>query len=64
MDSVYLETTVVGNIAGCVHPDPVVAARQTVTCRWWDTAAARYELFVSELVIDECNGGDPTAAAE
>ena len=64
MQSVYLETTVVGNIAGRVHPDPVVAARQIVTRRWWDTAAARYELFASELVIDECNGGDPTAAAE
>ncbi|MBW3596442.1 MAG: hypothetical protein KY475_04105 [Planctomycetes bacterium] len=30
MDAVYVETTVIGNIAGRLHPDPHVAARQTV----------------------------------
>ena len=64
MQSVYLETTVIGNIAGPFHPDLGIAVRQSVTRRWWDTAPDRYELFVSALVIDECNGGDPTAAAE
>ncbi len=64
MQGVYLETTVVGNIAGRVHPDLAMAARQSVTRRWWDTAQDRYDLFVSALVIDECNGGDPTAASE
>lgn len=64
METVYLETTVIGNVAGRLHPDPVVAARQVVTRQWWKTASHRYRLFVSELVIDECRGGDPTAAAE
>ncbi|WP_153558783.1 type II toxin-antitoxin system VapC family toxin [Roseimaritima sediminicola] len=64
MQSVYLETTVIGNIAGRVHPDLAMAARQSVTRRWWDTAAERYELFVSALVVEECNGGDPQAASE
>jgi len=64
MQSVYLETTVIGNIAGRVHPDLAMAARQSVTRRWWDTTPERYELFVSALVIEECNGGDPSAAAE
>jgi len=64
MQSVYLETTVIGNIAGRVHPELAMAARQSVTRRWWDTAPDRYELFVSALVLDECNGGDPTAASE
>lgn len=64
MQSVYLETTVIGNIAGRVHPDLAMAARQSVTRRWWESASDRYELFVSALVIEECNGGDPTAATE
>ena len=38
MDSVYIETTVVGNIAGGLHPDPTMAARQRVTRTWWATA--------------------------
>lgn len=64
MDTVYVETTVVGNIAGRLHPDPLIAARQTVTRKWWATAARTYRLLASELVIDECSGGDPTAAKE
>jgi predicted nucleic acid-binding protein len=64
MDTVYIETTVVGNIAGRLHPDPLIAARQTVTRKWWTTAAQRYRLLASQLVIDECDAGDPTAANE
>ena len=64
MDTVYIETTVVGNLVGRVHPDPLIASRQTVTRRWWATAADTYRLLASELVIDECSAGDPTAAAE
>ena len=64
MDSVYIEATVVGNIAGRVRPDPGIAARQRVTRNWWATASSRYSLFVSQLTIDECGYGDPDAAAE
>ena len=62
--SVYLETTVVGNIAGRLHPQLAMAYRQTVTRKWWETASERYDLFVSAFVIGECSDGDPTAAAE
>lgn len=64
MKSVYLETTVIGNIAGRLHPDPLIAARQITTRNWWSSATDRYELFVSALVIDECSGDDSHAAAE
>src|SRR5580704_9912802 len=64
MDTAYVETTVVGNIAGRLHPDPLIAARQSVTRQWWATAGQTYRLLVSELVIDECSAGDPTAANE
>jgi len=55
---------VVGNIAGRLHPDPLIAARQAVTRKWWATAGAKYRLFVSELVLDECSAGDTAAAQE
>lgn len=64
MDTVYLETTVVGNIAGQIHPNPDIAARQRKTRRWWTTAASEYRLMISHLVIDECSAGDPDAAQE
>ena len=64
MDAVYVETTVVGNVAGRLHPDPLVASRQSVTRKWWTTARQRYRLLASEFVVDECCAGDPTAAKE
>jgi hypothetical protein len=64
MDSVYVETTVVGHLAGRSHPDPLVEARRASTRTWWTTRSAHYQLFISQLVLDECSAGDPSAAAE
>jgi hypothetical protein len=62
--SVYLETTVVGHIAGRLHRDAVVLARQTISREWWRTAAERYQLLASNLVIAECSAGDLEAGEE
>ncbi len=64
MDTVYIETTVIGNIVGKMHPDPVVSARQQITRDWWSHAPQRYRLFTSQITLDECADGDPDAAAE
>jgi hypothetical protein len=64
MDTVYVETTVIGNIAGRLHPDPVIAARQQITRNWWAIAPHRCRLFTSQIALDECGSGDPNAVAE
>jgi hypothetical protein len=64
MDTVYLETTVIGHLVGRIHPDPLIAGRQAATRSWWSTASANYRLLISQLVIEECRAGDPAAAAD
>jgi len=64
MDTAYIETTVIGHLAGRLHRDPVIEVRQTLTRRWWPGACARYRLLISQLVCDECSAGDPDAAKE
>ena len=64
MHTVYLETTIVGHIAGRIHSDPYTAARQRTTRDWWLNANSMYALYISQLVVDECSGGDPKAASE
>ena len=64
METVYIETTIVGHIAGRIHRDPFVAVRQQVARDWWRDHAPRYAVFISQLVLDECSDGDPSAAAE
>ncbi len=64
MQTVYLETTVIGHIAGRLHPVASILARQQTTREWWITAQDRYRLYISDLVIAECGDGDKDAARE
>jgi len=44
-------------------PGHIQAASQEITREWW-AQRDRFELFVSQLVIDECQGGDPQAVVD
>ncbi|MEO5349183.1 MAG: type II toxin-antitoxin system VapC family toxin [Magnetococcus sp. YQC-3] len=57
----YLETSIVSYLAALPSRDLVVAAHQQITHEWW-AERHRYELFVSELVIQEITLGDQNAA--
>jgi len=62
MPAVYLETSVVSYLAAIPSRDLLTAAHQQVTHFWWRTRRSSFELFVSQLVLDECAAGDPEAA--
>jgi len=64
METVYIETTIIGHLVSRTHADPTIAARQSSTRTWWSSNAKSYQLFISQLVLDECGDGDPAAAAE
>ena len=60
--TVYLETTIPSYLTAWRSPELVMAARQQITRDWWDKSRDDFELFVSQLVIDEASSGDPDAA--
>jgi hypothetical protein len=60
---VYLETTIPSYLTARPSRDIVRAAEQEVTRTWWNTRNA-FELYVSELVVDEVSAGDPHAASQ
>jgi hypothetical protein len=62
--SVYVETSVFGHLATRRAALLVTAANQQVTRDFWDEHRARFDLFVSLAVVDECKAGDVQAAAE
>jgi hypothetical protein len=35
-----------------------------LTRRWWQTRREGFDLYISQLVLDEAGAGDPTAAAD
>jgi hypothetical protein len=63
MPSVYLETTIPSYLTARRSPELVVAARQQITQEWWEHRRHAFDLFISQLVIDEASAGDAVAAA-
>ena len=61
---VYLETTIPSYLTAWPSRDLVRAAHQQITRDWWDRRRAEFELYISQVVLRECQAGDATAAAE
>jgi len=64
MDTVYIETSVISYLRQKPAKEVVAAAHQLLTHQWWDTERMKYELVVSQYVIDEASAGDPVLAAD
>lgn len=60
--SVYLETTIASYLTARPSRDLVVAANQALTREWWTDRSHWFDLFVSQIVLDEAAGGDVQAA--
>lgn len=59
---VYIETSVISYLTARASRDVIVAGNELSTREWWDQRAA-YEVYVSQLVLDEAGRGDRSAAA-
>ena len=59
---VYVETSVISYLTAKPSRDLIVAAHQQVTRDWW-SHRKRFELFVSDAVLEEAKRGDKAAAA-
>lgn len=57
----YIETTIVSYLTARMSRDLVRAGEQEITREWWDRRAT-FDLYVSQLVLEEAAGGDPDAA--
>jgi hypothetical protein len=58
---VYLETTIASYLTAWLSRDLVTAAHQQLTQDWWKTRA-RFDLYVSQIVLDEAASGDAQMA--
>ena len=60
--TVYLETTVISLLTARPTRDVVQTALQQLTRKWWEQRRHRFELFVSDFVLQEAARGDKDAA--
>ena len=59
----YIETTIVSYLASRPSNEPVARVHQQLTHQWWDRRRASFDLYVSEVVLDEATRGDQAAAS-
>ena len=57
-ESVYLETSLVSYLVARPNRDLIRAARQQLTVDWWENERAKFDLFVSDAVLQEAIAGD------
>jgi hypothetical protein len=55
---VYLETTIVSYLTARPSRDLIRAARQQMTSEWWTARRSEFDLYVSQVVVDEASAGD------
>jgi hypothetical protein len=61
---VYLETSVISCLASRPSRDLIVAANQQITQEWWQLRRQDFDLFISQLVVQEASAGDEHAAQQ
>jgi hypothetical protein len=59
---IYIETTIPSYATSRTSNDPVVAGRQALTIYFWEHERHKYDLYISQDVLDECGHGDMEAA--
>ncbi|MBI5386602.1 MAG: type II toxin-antitoxin system VapC family toxin [Verrucomicrobia bacterium] len=58
----YLETTIPSYYVARPSKNAITAARQKVTHHWWAKRLRDFEVFISDVVIDEVALGEPAMA--
>jgi len=62
--SVYVETSLVSYLTAPQNQNIITAANQLMTQEWWKNYRSQFELFTSQLVIDEASQGNATEVSK
>jgi hypothetical protein len=61
---VYIETSVISYLTARPSRDILIAANQQVTQEWWQNRRPNFDIYISQLVVQEINSGDAEAIAK
>ena len=59
---VYIEATIPSYLVARPSRDLLIAAHQELTRDWWESRGPAFDLYVSELVLEEASAGDAVPA--
>jgi predicted nucleic acid-binding protein len=62
-ESVYIETSIVGYLTARTSSNLIVMANMETTRQWWENHRSQFNLYISQVVLDEVARGDVEIAA-
>jgi predicted nucleic acid-binding protein len=60
----YIETSFISYLTARPNRDLIVSAQQQVSREWWENRHSLFEMYISQLVIQEAGNGNKEAAAK
>jgi len=60
----YLETTIPSYLTSRPSRDLIIAGHQQITKEWWSHRKDKFDIYLSQFVIDEVRAGDAEAARD
>ena len=60
----YVETTIPSYLTSWPSRDLVIAGHQQITKEWWKKRKRAFDIYISQLVVDEAKAGNDEAARE
>ncbi len=64
VETVYIETSILGYLTARPSRDLVVMANIEITREWWDTRRNDFQLYSSQAVVRETSQGDAEIASQ
>lgn len=61
--TVYIETSVVSYLTARPTRDLLAAAGQKITVDWWEMQRNRFNIYTSDITLEEAARGNPAASA-
>jgi len=63
MQKIYIETSIISYLTARPSSNLIAAAWQKETLDWWETQRNRFDLYISNIVMEEAGRGDFAAAS-
>ncbi|XZN91968.1 MAG: type II toxin-antitoxin system VapC family toxin [Microcoleus sp.] len=63
-ETVYIETSILGYLTARANKNLILAANIEVTRDWWEFRRSNFNLYISQVVLDEIAEGDSEIAAQ
>jgi len=61
-ETVYIETSIIGYLTARTSNNLIVMANAETTRRWWNNRRFQFQLYISQVVLDEVSRGDSEIA--